>query len=173
MFSISLSDRCLLQWKNSKSFLLWEFRNRLVWRQLQTLWTCGGVLQHCKPCNFIMHHIYCTCSITSNYCHCFHFWMIDWLIVDVSPADEQLYFLYYISSHALPSASVCKGEESINPHGLDHDDICWSVALYFFLFQIHVGLCRSYHFRHTESLIWFRSGPKYTSGGHQCCNIKQ
>lgn len=54
---LSLSDRFLLQWKDGRSFLLWEFRNRLVWRQLQTLWTCSGVLQHCKIYFSILQHL--------------------------------------------------------------------------------------------------------------------
>lgn len=48
MFPFFLSVRRLLRWKDGRRVLLWEFRGGLVWRQLQVLRTCGGVLQHCE-----------------------------------------------------------------------------------------------------------------------------
>lgn len=59
----------------------------------------------------------------------------DWLIsllcclIDVFPTDEQLYFLHYISHHALPSAPLCQREEPGDSLSLDHDDICRSVTI--------------------------------------------
>lgn len=51
--------------------------------------------------------------------------MIDYLII--FPADKQLFFLHYISHHALPAAPLRQREEPGDPHSLDHDDICRSV----------------------------------------------
>lgn len=54
MLPFSLFDRRLLQRKDGRCVLLPELRNRLVWRQLQTFRTCGGVLQHCQSCKYIL-----------------------------------------------------------------------------------------------------------------------
>lgn len=149
----SLSDSCLLRWKDSRSFLLREFRSRLVWRQLQTLWTCGGVLQHCKFST--LQHICQYKHLFINIYYCLLVVCLSkfslWLMIYVFPADEQLYFLHYISSHALPSPPLCQREEPGNPYGVDHDDVCRSVALSLLLCIYHFGLHLSYLFRYMDT----------------------